>query len=232
MNIFIPLNNETYKEYINRIQLNRENIKDKDNYQERHHIIPKCMGGSNDEENLIYLYPQEHYYAHSLLAKENPENIPLNQAWFLIAHENKELEISAEDYAIMKINFSKAQSEFFSGVNNPMYGRTGEQNPAYGWHRYGELNPFYGCVHSDAAKKKISEANKGKLIGNKNPAAKKVRCINTGQVFNTVREAAIWSNTSKWGSNIIKCCKGSLSYCGKHPITGEKLQWEYVCEEK
>ena len=44
MNIFIPLNNETYKEYINRIQLNRENIKDKDNYQERHHIIPKCMG--------------------------------------------------------------------------------------------------------------------------------------------------------------------------------------------
>ena len=29
MNMFIPLNNETYKEYINRIQLNRENIKQK-----------------------------------------------------------------------------------------------------------------------------------------------------------------------------------------------------------
>ena len=231
MNIFVPLDNETYQEYINRIQLNRKNVKDKKHYQEKHHIIPKCMNGSNDEENLIYLYPQEHYYAHSLLAQENPENIPLNQAWFLMAHENKELEISAEEYATMKSNYSEAQSKFFSGVNNPMYGRTGEKNPAYGWHRYGELNPFYGRNHSDETKKKISRSNKGKLAGDKNPSAKMVRCVNTGEIFSTVQEAAKWSNTSKWGSNIIKCCKGLLQFCGKHPETGEKLQWEYVNKE-
>ena len=30
------------------------------------------MNGSNDEDNLVYLYAQEHYYAHKLLAIENP----------------------------------------------------------------------------------------------------------------------------------------------------------------
>ena len=30
------------------------------------------MGGTNDSSNLIYLYAQEHYYAHKLLAYENP----------------------------------------------------------------------------------------------------------------------------------------------------------------
>ena len=32
------------------------------------------MNGSNDEDNLVYLYAQEHYYAHKLLAIENPKN--------------------------------------------------------------------------------------------------------------------------------------------------------------
>ena len=61
-------NNESYDNYIKRILNNRENKKDKYNYQEKHHIIPKTMGGTNDSSNLIYLYAQEHYYAHKLLA--------------------------------------------------------------------------------------------------------------------------------------------------------------------
>ena len=41
---------------------------------ESHHIIPKCMGGSNDKENLINLTPEEHCVAHQLLVKINPTN--------------------------------------------------------------------------------------------------------------------------------------------------------------
>jgi hypothetical protein len=41
-------------------------------YVERHHIIPKCMGGSNDLDNLVYLTAREHFVAHQLLAKINP----------------------------------------------------------------------------------------------------------------------------------------------------------------
>jgi len=37
--------------------------------KERHHIIPKSLGGNNDHENLVVLWYREHYIAHRLLVK-------------------------------------------------------------------------------------------------------------------------------------------------------------------
>lgn len=42
-------------------------------YRERHHIIPKCMGGSNEPRNLVALTAEEHYVAHQLLVKIYPD---------------------------------------------------------------------------------------------------------------------------------------------------------------
>lgn len=42
-------------------------------YYESHHIIPKCMNGSNDPENLVLLTPEEHWIAHLLLVKIHPD---------------------------------------------------------------------------------------------------------------------------------------------------------------
>lgn len=36
---------------------------------EEHHIIPKCLGGSNKKENLASLTPKEHFICHKLLIK-------------------------------------------------------------------------------------------------------------------------------------------------------------------
>lgn len=38
-------------------------------YVERHHILPRCMGGGDEAENLIRLTPEDHFFAHLLLAK-------------------------------------------------------------------------------------------------------------------------------------------------------------------
>jgi hypothetical protein len=38
-------------------------------YSEAHHIVPKCMGGGDDPGNLIRLTPEDHFFAHLLLAK-------------------------------------------------------------------------------------------------------------------------------------------------------------------
>jgi hypothetical protein len=43
-------------------------------YNEVHHIIPKCLGGSNTEDNLVSLTPEEHYVCHQLLLKLYPNN--------------------------------------------------------------------------------------------------------------------------------------------------------------
>lgn len=41
-------------------------------YTERHHIIPKCMGGHDDVNNLVLLTAREHFVAHQLLIKIYP----------------------------------------------------------------------------------------------------------------------------------------------------------------
>lgn len=38
-------------------------------YYEKHHIIPKSFGGSNKNDNIVYLTGREHFVAHMLLAK-------------------------------------------------------------------------------------------------------------------------------------------------------------------
>ena len=43
-------------------------------YYERHHILPKCLGGSNEKTNLAFLTAEEHWVAHLLLVKMNPGN--------------------------------------------------------------------------------------------------------------------------------------------------------------
>lgn len=49
-------------------------------YMERHHIIPKCMGGSNRKNNLVYLTAKEHFIAHKLLVRIYPDVYGLWQA--------------------------------------------------------------------------------------------------------------------------------------------------------
>lgn len=43
-------------------------------YSEKHHIIPKCMGGDNSKSNIARLTPEEHYVAHQLLVKIFPNH--------------------------------------------------------------------------------------------------------------------------------------------------------------
>lgn len=38
-------------------------------FTEKHHILPKSMGGDNSKENLVCLTPREHYIIHKLLYK-------------------------------------------------------------------------------------------------------------------------------------------------------------------
>ena len=43
-------------------------------YVERHHIIPRCLGGLDIDSNIVELTPEEHYVAHQLLIKIHPDN--------------------------------------------------------------------------------------------------------------------------------------------------------------
>lgn len=96
-------------------------------YKERHHIQPKCMGGENNEENLIDLYPNEHYIAHKLLCEKYPKCDGLITAWFRMCFKNGEPGvqnfISEKEYEIARIEYAKSRSEKYKEENNPFYGK-------------------------------------------------------------------------------------------------------------
>jgi len=58
------------KIYDNLINYRKQNLLI-DGYIENHHIIPKSLGGSDEESNIVALTAREHYIAHLLLAKFN-----------------------------------------------------------------------------------------------------------------------------------------------------------------
>jgi len=55
-----------YYQLINRAQTRELS---RDIYTEKHHIIPRCLGGDNSLENLARLTAREHFIAHWLLTK-------------------------------------------------------------------------------------------------------------------------------------------------------------------
>ena len=107
----------------------------------------------------------------------------------------------------------------------------------------GEGNPFYGKHHTEETKKLISEHRKGKLSGNEHPmygkhhskqdlekmsnnrkgkGGKKVVCIETGEIFNCMMDAARQYGL-KTSAGIGQCCIGKAKSAGKNPITQKPL---------
>ena len=109
----------TYKEFIDNILQTRGRFNCGNEYHERHHIIPKCKNGSDDDTNLIDLFAREHFIAHKLLAEENPDDDQLAHAYTLMAfvkdNRQKRYELTPEEYEDAR----KIYSERFSGSRNP-----------------------------------------------------------------------------------------------------------------
>lgn len=64
-----------YKRIHDEIILNRrQNPLPNDVYGERHHVIPKSLGGNNTKENLVRLTAREHFIVHLLLVRMYPKH--------------------------------------------------------------------------------------------------------------------------------------------------------------
>jgi hypothetical protein len=61
--------NNKYTKWYNLIVQNAQNRTTDLSYFERHHIVPKSLGGTNNKENLVMLTAREHFVCHLLLTK-------------------------------------------------------------------------------------------------------------------------------------------------------------------
>jgi hypothetical protein len=144
-------------------------------YKEKHHIVPKCLGGTDDISNLVDLTAREHFIIHLLLCKIYPKNRKLSNAVWMMANVKREYQDryipSSRLYEIARLEYSKNSS----GEGNPMFGKN-HSNETKQKQRESKIdaykkegNPFYGKKHSKETieKIKMSISKKGKTSGRK-----------------------------------------------------------------
>ena len=94
--------------YVNLLLKHGTEEKPSEMYYERHHIIPKALGGSNLPENLIYLPARVHFIVHWLLYKIH-KNATMARAFYGMCDFERKPERyrpSSRVYAIAKEAFS------------------------------------------------------------------------------------------------------------------------------
>ncbi len=143
----------TYREqYYQIIDFRRQNPVPDNEYSEKHHIIPKSCGGTNDPDNLVRLTAAEHYKAHCILPymylEEGNKNgyTKMLYAWHRLANSPQTshpnllfVDEESEEYEKLR----KAHKELLSGK--------------IAWNR--------GISPDETTRKKISDSLKGKRKG-------------------------------------------------------------------
>ncbi len=168
-----------YERIYNEIIENRR-LNPYDGITEKHHIIPKSMGGGNNLQNIVKLSLREHYLCHYLLTKftTGDGNFKMVFAFNMMNTTRDKKCYNSILYESNRIKFTSQMSSIMSGENHPCFGKFGAEHPAFGTRRNktqeqiqsvidnhadfsGEKNPMYGKHHSKESKLQNSLSNSG-----------------------------------------------------------------------
>jgi hypothetical protein len=135
-------------------------------YKERHHIVPKCMGGTDDKDNLVNLTAKEHFIAHKLLCEIYVDNEKLKEAYWamsIIKTDNRSYHISNNEYERLKKIISEVKSKRLTGL--PTWNK-GKKLPSLSEETKQKMRIAAANRKpiSEETRKKISNAHKGKKL--------------------------------------------------------------------
>lgn len=120
--------------------ITRAQSRELEGYSENHHILPVCMGGSNDKSNLVKLTAREHFIAHWLLYKID-STPKLLHAW----------------HAMCRVGVGQDERR----VNSHHFDRCKRYRAAFlSENSRGENNHFYGKKHTAETRRKLSNIKK------------------------------------------------------------------------
>lgn len=107
----------------------RKEIPSEEEYTEKHHIVPRCLGGSDEKENLVVLSAKEHFICHLLLVKIQQkgsiEYFKMLNAFIMMNCQStcgQKRYFSSRIYSALKKEYSKYRSDSTKGENNPAHG--------------------------------------------------------------------------------------------------------------
>lgn len=81
---------------------------------------------------------------------------------------------------------------------------------------------------SENTKNKLSKSAKEREQNKVYPKERPVKCVNTGTIFSSCREAADWCGLVGTSGIASVCRNGRQKTAGVHPETQEKLTWQYI----
>lgn len=112
--------------YTNLINCASQRQTQKECYYEKHHIIPRCLGGEDIKENIVCLTAREHYIAHQLLVKMHPNHTGLTHAAMMMTVSNTTMNGRRSSknrlYGWLRTKYSKQMSIKQQGKGNNNYG--------------------------------------------------------------------------------------------------------------
>lgn len=160
--------------------VNRAKSRVLDEYNEIHHIIPKCLGGVNSKDNLVRLTAKEHFICHRLLVKmvEGKAKHQMSKAVDMMtvkAKQHSRYKIPGRLYERLKKEAAIAMSVLTKG--KPKH--TEESRRILSTKAKGRVSAFKGKMHSDAARKLLSTAHSKPCISP------------IGERFESTKEAAV-----------------------------------------
>jgi hypothetical protein len=134
-----------------------------DGYVEKHHILPKCMGGSNEIENLVALTAEEHFVAHQLLIKIYPDEHKLVYAARMMCLTTQKTKRNNKSYGWLRKTVIETK---------PRKKRKKETKPRKKRILSREHKRKIGLsrlnyTHNDLTKQKIKDSNKTSNVGKK-----------------------------------------------------------------
>lgn len=243
------MENLTYEEFIQNILDIRGRFACGDEYHERHHIVPICLGGGDEKENLIDLFAKEHFIAHKLLALENPNNDKLIYAWNCMAFAKRNYqeryELTSEEYEEARVAVSQAmKGKIFSDETRQKMSESAKERCTEEWRikssksQSGLKRPQCSNPCSDTAKEVIRKKN-SKAVYQKTLDGDIINMFTSqseAERITGVAQASIW-----------RCCNNKAksaggydwgyvdSYNEPHKNRLRKViqldfDWNYICE--
>lgn len=115
---------------------------------ELHHILPRCLGGTNEPYNLVKLTLEEHFLAHLLLVKVYPKSNSIVFAAHMMLNRTKNTRNTNKKYSELRRKFYKANKEKVVSIET----------------RKKISESQIGKKASENTKTKMSESHKGKVL--------------------------------------------------------------------
>lgn len=207
------------------------------NYYERHHILPKSLFPlwKNRKSNIVLLTAREHFFCHQLLIKIYHSDKMFYALHSFISRPNADYKITSIDYEKLKKEFSERikghtpnlgrhwteeQRKHISEGTKLGINRMSDEDKAAWKVKNAEVNRLRGLERRKPKVEKVymtKDEWRETLSDYWKSKCRKVLCVETGEVFESVKAAK-----EKYG----KTCK--IDRAAREGKTSMGFHWKYI----